>query len=83
MANDYAHIGERLRAVRTGFTDLLQAEFADRHGFNEDQYGSWERGSRRVTVEAAEKISDVYGLSLDWIYRGRRDGLSEKVSKIV
>jgi len=84
MSKRLADIGARVRSVRLAFApDLTQAEFAARHGFNEDQYGSWERGARRITVEAAEQLCDAYGLSLDWIYRGRRDGLAETASKIV
>lgn len=81
--NQHHEIGARVRAVREGFTDSNQAEFAARHGFRDDQYGSWERGARRIPVEAAERLCDLYGLSLDWIYRGRRDGLSEKASKVL
>ena len=84
MAVRYDAIGVRLRAVREGFEPgLTQAEFAAKSGFNEDQYGSWERGSRRITVEAAERLCDIYGLTLDWIYRGRRVGLEDIVKKVV
>jgi len=79
----YPEIGQRLRALRTGLSDLNASDWADRHGFNRSQYYMWERGARRIPVEAAEKLADLYGLSLDWIYRGRRDGLSENVRKVV
>ena len=79
----YGCIGTRLRAIRGAFGDLNQSEFAARHGFNVDQYGTWERGVRRIPVEFSEKLADAYGLSLDWIYRGRGDGLSEAAAKSV
>lgn len=83
MSKQYEEIGARIRAVREGFSDLSQCEFAARHGFNEDQYGTWERGVRRIPVESSERLADAYGLSLDWIYRGRRDGLSDTASKVL
>ena len=79
----FAEIGARLLAVRTGFSDLGNKAWAAKHNFGETQYFNWEKGDRRITVDEAQKLADTYGLTLDWIYRGRRDGLSEKASKVV
>ena len=85
MAEDpqYQDIGRRLRAVRTAFSTLGNKDWAEKHGFGNTQYHNWEKGERRITVDAALLLSETYGLSLDWIYRGRRDGLSDKASKVV
>ena len=79
----YIEIGARLAAVRTGFSDLGQRQWAERHGFQQTQYNNWETGIRRIPIEAAARLCDCYGLTLDFVYRGRRDGLSETASKIL
>ena len=79
----YVDIGQRVEAVRTGFTDLTQNAFAVKMGFNRSQYNNWATGRRRIPLEAAEKLAALYGLTLDWIYLGRRDGLAESASKVV
>lgn len=79
----YAEIGHRLRAIREAFSELNQREWAERHTFNPTQYNNWEKGVRRIPLEKAEDLVDRYGLDLDFIYRGRRDGLSEKASKVL
>lgn len=79
----YAEIGERLKFIRTGLTRMNQATFAAHHSFGVTQYSNWENGTRRIPVESAEKLVGVYGLSLDFIYMGRRDGLSEAASKVI
>lgn len=84
MANHdypYEEIGSRLEAMRTAYSDLKQRQWAEKHGFNPTQYNNWAKGGRRITVEAAERLCDTYGVTLDFIYRGRRDGLSETASK--
>jgi hypothetical protein len=80
---EFSHIGARLASVRTGFSDLSQKAWAERHTFRDTQWNNWEKGTRRIPVEAAEKLCEIYGLTLDFIYRGRRDGLSETASKTV
>ncbi|RYH10425.1 helix-turn-helix domain-containing protein [Tropicimonas sp. IMCC6043] len=75
--NIHCVIGLRLVKVRQGFSDLDQKAWAEKQGFQRSQYGSWERGFRRIPIEAAERLCDSYGLTLDYIYRGRLDGLSE------
>lgn len=77
----FKDIGDRLRSVRAAFSDLSQKDWAAKHGFNTAQYSNWENGIRRIPLERAEKLCDLYGLDLDFIYRGKRDGLSETSSK--
>lgn len=79
----YAAIGARLAAIREGFSDLKQKAWAERHQFNPTQWNNWERGVRRIPVECAEKLCGLYGLTLDFIYLGRRDGLAERASKVL
>ena len=80
---EFADIGVRLTRIRQGYSDLSQKAWAHKHGFSDTQYNNWEKGVRRIPVDDAERLCDAYGLTLDFIYRGRRDGLSETSSKIV
>jgi hypothetical protein len=79
----FAEIGRRLEAVRAAFTDQSQKDFSLRHGFNPTQWNNWASGTRRIPLECAEKLAAAYGLTLDWIYLGRRDGLAERASKVL
>lgn len=83
QAPQYAAIGERLTRIREAFSDLSQKAWAERHGFNRTQYNNWETGTRRIPVEHAEKLADLYGLDLDFIFRGKRSGLDENASKLL
>lgn len=80
---EYDDIGKRLTLVRQGFSDLSQKAWAEKHGFEPTQWNNWERGRRRIPVENAERLCELYGLTLDFLYRGRRDGLSETASKVL
>lgn len=80
---EYKDVAARLVSVRRAFSDLTQKGWAEKHHFNQTQYNNWERGLRRIPIEAAVKLCDLYGLTLDFIYRGRRDGLSERASKAI
>jgi DNA-binding transcriptional regulator YiaG len=80
----YPEIAERLVQIRAAFgPETSQKEWAEKHGFNPTQVNNWEKGSRRIPVDSAEKLCETYGLTLDFIYRGRRDGLSERASKVL
>jgi DNA-binding XRE family transcriptional regulator len=79
----YAEIGARLRRVREANSDDSQKQWAERHGFSPTQYNNWEKGARRIPVDSAERLCDLYGLTLDFVYRGRLDGLSENARKAV
>ena len=77
----YIEIGQRLEAIRVAFSDLSQKDWAKKHDFGASTYNNWVKGIRRIPVENAEKLCDLYGLDLDFIYRGKRDGLSENARK--
>ena len=78
----FPEIAERLVCIRKAFApEANQKEWAAKHGFNATQVNNWEKGLRRIPVENAEKLCETYGITLDFIYRGRRDGLSETASK--
>jgi len=79
----FKEIGARLRALRLALEDESQADFARRHGFKRSQLNNWETGVRRIPLEAAVTLCDAYGVSLDWMYRGKRDGLSEHLRKLL
>jgi len=80
---EHADIGGRLANVRQAFSGLSQRAWAEKHGFSITQYNNWEKGVRRIPVDDAERLCDLYGLTLDFIYRGRRDGLSDTASKVL
>ena len=77
----YIDIGTRLTAIRNAESDLGQGEWAVRHGFSKTQYNNWENGVRRITVDEAERLCTLYGLSLDFIYRGNLSGVPENIKK--
>lgn len=85
MKNDafpYRDIGERLSRIRNGFSEMSQREWAEKHGFSPTRYNNWEKGTRRIPVDEAERLCNLYGLTLDAVYRGRLDGLSENARKV-
>ncbi|WP_425277805.1 helix-turn-helix domain-containing protein [Roseivivax isoporae] len=83
-AYPYAEIGARLRRLRETYApELTQRAWAEKHGFNPTQYNNWEKGSRRITVDEAERLCDQYDLTLDFVYRGKVSGLSENARKVV
>jgi hypothetical protein len=84
-SHPFAPIGARLVLLRRymGGNRMNQRAWAARHGFNDTQLSNWETGARRIPVDHAEALADRYGVTLDWIYRGRLDGLSEILRKIL
>ncbi len=79
----FLDIGRRLEAIREGFSDLNQRDWAEKHGFGVSTYNNWVKGIRRIPVENAERLCDLYGVDLDFVYRGKRDWLSENARKVV
>lgn len=75
----YIEIGRRLIALRTAESELSQKDWAIKHGFGVSQYNNWEKGVRRITLDEAERLCNLYGLKLDFIYRGNLSGVPESI----
>jgi transcriptional regulator with XRE-family HTH domain len=40
-----------------------------------NRYCQYETGARLLTIDAAQRICDAYGVTLDWLFRGDRSML--------
>ena len=80
---NFLEIGQRLRKLGEAMSDLNQKESVETHGFHQPQYNNWERGIRRISIDEAIGLCDRYGLTLDFIYRGRADGLPETPKRVL
>ena len=49
---------------------MNQREFAIRANLKPNRYSQYETGARPLTIDAAHRICDEYGVTLDWLYRG-------------
>lgn len=72
-------VGRRLALVRQAL-GLNQLEFGNRAGLSQPHYHQFERGKRRLTIEAALNLCHVYNLTLDYLYRGDPSGLPYKLA---
>ncbi len=59
---------------------MSQVEFAERAGISQNAYNQYEHAKRRLSLEAAYALCDTYDLTLDWIYRGRTEGLPHQLA---
>jgi transcriptional regulator with XRE-family HTH domain len=41
-----------------------------RANLKQNRYSQYESGARPLTIDAAHRICDEYGVTLDWLYRG-------------
>jgi transcriptional regulator with XRE-family HTH domain len=78
-------IGLRLQLARAVLTAgrgrVTQAQFALDAGLNAPLYNNYERGISRPQLENALKLVKTYGLSLDYIYLGKFDGLPHGLAR--
>ena len=65
-------VGGRLRRSREAL-GLTQAEICRSAGVTANAYNQWERGRRLVNLLDAMKLADALNITLDWLYRGRRE----------
>lgn len=68
-------VGRRLQALRK-VLNLTQAEIADANGIDRTNWGRFEKGKRLLPRDIAFDLAERYGITIDWLYRGRVDGLS-------
>ncbi|WP_157982296.1 helix-turn-helix transcriptional regulator [Oceanicella sp. SM1341] len=72
----------RLRALREAL-DISQSQFADAIGHDRSSYSKVESGKEGLSLRYAQIMCDLYGIGLDFIYRGDfrdlPDNLASKV----
>ncbi len=81
--NQYLHIGERVDLIRQRFTDMNQTDWANYLGVTTGRYNNWKNGRRRIPLDVTLKLCQDFGLSLDWIYIGRPEYLSETAFRVL
>lgn len=57
-------------------SNLTAREMADLAGVGVSALSQWENGGKRVSIDAAIRITDKFGVTLDWLYKGNTNGLS-------
>jgi transcriptional regulator with XRE-family HTH domain len=75
-------IAERLEMVRN-LLGKSQKTFATGAGVAESTYSQYKTGKNVPDLDEAHKLCDRWGLTLDWIYRGDRRGLSPDLSSAI
>ena len=73
-------VASRLERVRE-ILGLSKKEFAGRAGMSEQAYGAFENGQRELSLIAARKLRVTYNLSLEFMYLGKIDDLTTRISK--
>ena len=71
-------VGERLLGVRRAH-GLSQSKFADLCDVSVAALSHWEQGRQRPSIAAANRICDVFSLTLDYLLRGKADTLAHSV----
>lgn len=64
-----AEVGERLYEIRRS-ADIHQGEFSKRTGIQRSMVSLYESGSRMLTLKAALRVCQSFGVTLDYIYLG-------------
>lgn len=72
-------IGERLQALRASL-EASPESFAKSMGLNPSSYFLYEAGMVRLTADHAMKLTSEYGLTLDYLFLGRKDTLPAHIS---
>lgn len=75
-------IAARLRATREAF-GLADHEFSRRAGIEKVTYRQYELAKHQPHLEQSMQICDVYGVTLNWIYRGDISGLPFHIANIL
>lgn len=75
-------VGARIELLRVAL-GLNQTEFAKEANILRVGVANWEAGRQRPGFDAAEKICDRFGVTLDWIFLGREETLRFEAIKLI
>jgi transcriptional regulator with XRE-family HTH domain len=77
---EHDKVARRLVLTRAALGGLTQTEFARRAGLKGNAYNQYETATNRPSIEAADALCRTYNLTMDWIYRGDKSGLADRLS---
>ncbi len=72
-------VGRRLTALREHH-DKTRADFASSVGIDATSYGRIEKGLKPLKADMAYRIAERWGVSMDYLYRGRLTELPESLA---
>lgn len=72
-------VGRRLKALRD-YREKNKAEFADSVGIDRTSYGRIEKGLKPLKADMAYRIAERWGVSMDFLYRGRLTELPDSLA---
>lgn len=74
------NVGRRVRWVREYFNVDSQVKFARILGLpRSSNVSNWETGHSMLTRDASIAINQLYGISLDFLFLGKLDGMSAEM----
>jgi transcriptional regulator with XRE-family HTH domain len=71
-------VARRLVATREAL-EIKSAELCRQTGIAPNRWSQYESGTRMITMRAAIKLREIYGVSLDFIYCGDRSSLPQRL----
>lgn len=78
VAERLKEIGRRITQAREAL-GLSQVEVCRMIEVGETTWNNWEQGKRRPDPLVMVRFAENYGITLDWVYRGDREGLRGRV----
>lgn len=80
MKIDLENVGKRLEELRLAL-DLPKGEFARSFGEDPSSYSKIIQGQKPLLADKAFAISETWGVTMDFIYRGRLIGLPDELNQ--
>ena len=77
---DPIEIGRRLLAIREA-EEMQSGDFARSVGIDPSSYSKIEQGNKALKMEMGYVVAETYGVTMDYIYRGRLSDLPEKIAE--
>lgn len=71
-------VGQRLAQTR-GALGLNQTSAAQAFGVQRAAWNHYESGRRMLDIQLASEICQRWGVTLDWLYRGDKSGLTMRM----
>lgn len=85
MASPPWNVDEIARRLTLTHSVLAQSqiEWCRRVGIEPSTWNNYERGARRISLDAAIKVCEMTGITLDWIYRGVLSAVPFDIARLI